>query len=230
MATDKLKGWLDWQLKHGSHDFPGPDGGTCINEAALVVAGFAYREVTSISDLPESFCPVISQYALTLNDAIPEGDLLNRLRPFAARLSGSSGGRKTAALRASYLAMRAARDFAASALGAVDSEAAGRLASAENEEQASALLDMLVRRSLPDDVRETVGAAQRAVLRVRRAADPIYTAELAAICATRAAALDPEAWDRAIDALDGALTIGRQANPIETDLIESRAADVMTGV
>ena len=27
---------LNWTLKRGSHQFPGPDGGTCINEAALV--------------------------------------------------------------------------------------------------------------------------------------------------------------------------------------------------
>jgi hypothetical protein len=25
---------LNWKLPEGSHDFPGPDGGTCINEAA----------------------------------------------------------------------------------------------------------------------------------------------------------------------------------------------------
>ena len=27
---------LNWKLKAGSHQFPGPDGGTCINEAALI--------------------------------------------------------------------------------------------------------------------------------------------------------------------------------------------------
>ena len=31
---------LNWTLKKGSHKFPGPDGGTCINEAALVAMGF----------------------------------------------------------------------------------------------------------------------------------------------------------------------------------------------
>jgi hypothetical protein len=31
---------LNWKLLDGSHDFPGPDGGTCINEAAIVAAGF----------------------------------------------------------------------------------------------------------------------------------------------------------------------------------------------
>ncbi len=30
---------LNWTLKVGSHPFPGKDGGTCINEAAIVAAG-----------------------------------------------------------------------------------------------------------------------------------------------------------------------------------------------
>ena len=34
---------LNWKLKAGSHPFPGRDGGTCINEAALIAAGFEYR-------------------------------------------------------------------------------------------------------------------------------------------------------------------------------------------
>ncbi len=38
---------LNWKLKQGSHTFPGPDGGTCINEAAIVAAGFPYRPVRS---------------------------------------------------------------------------------------------------------------------------------------------------------------------------------------
>jgi hypothetical protein len=39
---------LNWKLKRGSHTFPGPDGGTCINEAAIVAAGFPYRPVRSV--------------------------------------------------------------------------------------------------------------------------------------------------------------------------------------
>ena len=31
---------LNWKLLRGSHEFPGKDGGTCINEAAIVAAGF----------------------------------------------------------------------------------------------------------------------------------------------------------------------------------------------
>ncbi|MDQ2091650.1 hypothetical protein [Marimonas arenosa] len=227
MTIKKTNSWLDWQLKHGSHEFPGPDGGTCINEAALVVAGFAYREVTGILDLPESFCPVISQYALTLNDAMPEGELLNRLRPFAARLSGSSDGRSVADLRGSYLAMQAAREFAPLALQKVDPAAAQRLKVVSSPEQAMAELDALAQIDWPDNVRETVGAANRALVRTLDLRDAIYTAELTAICAIRAAAVDDRAWDRAIEALECLLTIGKQADPIEVDLIERRAAEVL---
>ena len=38
---------LNWKLKQGSHTFPGQDGGTCINEAAIVAAGFPYQPVRS---------------------------------------------------------------------------------------------------------------------------------------------------------------------------------------
>ena len=36
-----LHSLLDWKLLRGSHDWPGSDGGTCINEAAIVAAGKA---------------------------------------------------------------------------------------------------------------------------------------------------------------------------------------------
>jgi hypothetical protein len=34
---------LNRKLLRGSHDLPGKDGGTCINEAAIIAAGFEYR-------------------------------------------------------------------------------------------------------------------------------------------------------------------------------------------
>ena len=39
---------LNWKLKAGSHPFPGRDGGTCINEAALIAAGFEYRPIRRV--------------------------------------------------------------------------------------------------------------------------------------------------------------------------------------
>lgn len=47
---EQLKSMENWKLLSGSHTFPGPEGGTCINEAAIVAAGFPYREVNSASE------------------------------------------------------------------------------------------------------------------------------------------------------------------------------------
>ncbi|MDF2974386.1 MAG: hypothetical protein K0R61_4836 [Microvirga sp.] len=44
---------LNWKLKEGSHPFPGKDGGTCINEAAIVAAGFPYQRVSQVEHMPE---------------------------------------------------------------------------------------------------------------------------------------------------------------------------------
>ncbi|MGV6849640.1 MAG: hypothetical protein ACWA5A_14795 [Marinibacterium sp.] len=227
MATPKIESWVNWQLKQGSHEFPGPDGGTCINEAALVVAGFAYREVTSLKDLPESFCPVISQFALSLNDAMPEGELLNRLRPYAARLSGSSDGRAMAEIRGTHLAMQAARVFAPLALEATDAGAAAYLRAAETPQEALARLQDLETRDWPGDIRLAIGAARRALARALNSRDAIYTAELAAVSAIRAAAVNETAWDAAIETLDQILDIGKKADPIEVRVIEDRAAKVL---
>jgi hypothetical protein len=53
-ATDiaALERLLAWRLFVGSHAFPGPSGGTCILEAAVVVAGHPYRQVRTIRDVP----------------------------------------------------------------------------------------------------------------------------------------------------------------------------------
>lgn len=79
---------LDWRLLPGSHDFPGPDGGTCINEAATVAAGFTYRRVKSWMDCPPCFSPVISSALIILNDRMGD-DRRDALLPFVTRLSGS---------------------------------------------------------------------------------------------------------------------------------------------
>lgn len=206
---------------------PGLHGGTCVNEAVLVAAGFAYREVTRILDLPWSFCRVFSQYALTLNDALPEGDPLDRLRPFTARLPGRSDGRRLADIRATHLALQAARDFAPLALDTVDPAAAARLRAAEDIELAMAEPETLVRLEWPDNVREAVGAAHRALGGTRNVRDAINAAELNAVCAIRAAAIDARAWGRAIETLECLLSIGKPADPIDVDPIEKRAAKVL---
>jgi hypothetical protein len=82
-AFDKI---LNWKLKRGSHKFPGPDGGTCINEAAIVAAGFPYRRVYSAYDMPACFSRPICTLALYLNDCSSDEER-QQLVPFVTRLA-----------------------------------------------------------------------------------------------------------------------------------------------
>src|ERR687886_484315 len=77
---------LNWKLKTGSHPFPGPDGGTCINEAALVAAGFKYRPVRDVYRMPSCFSRPICQFAMWLND-IASDEKRQLLLPYVTRLA-----------------------------------------------------------------------------------------------------------------------------------------------
>ena len=72
---------LNWTLKPGSHTFPGQDGGTCINEAAIVAAGFAYQPVKSVDQMPGRFSRPICRLAMRLNDEATE-EQRQHLLPF----------------------------------------------------------------------------------------------------------------------------------------------------
>ena len=77
---------LNWTLKRGSHPFPGPDGGTCINEAAVVAHGYPYRPIKSHLAMPPCFSRPICRLALYLNDEATEAQR-QRLLPFVTRLA-----------------------------------------------------------------------------------------------------------------------------------------------
>src|SRR4051795_7019036 len=64
LAMDQFDHILNWKLQPGSHPFPGPDGGTCINEAAVVAAGFPYQPVRCIEEMPACFSRPICRWAL----------------------------------------------------------------------------------------------------------------------------------------------------------------------
>jgi hypothetical protein len=107
---------LDWKLLRGSHEFPGPDGGTCINEAAIVAAGYSYRAVHSIDDCPSSFSRPISMFALCLNDLLEDGPRQELLVPFVTRLDGTADTPKVEMARAEVMLWRTAADILAPAL------------------------------------------------------------------------------------------------------------------
>ncbi len=85
----KLQDLLKWKLLAGSHKFPGPDGGTCINEAAIVAAGYKYRKIGDDKNLPACFSNVIGQYLITINDCLPD-DARQTLIQYVLKLPGSA--------------------------------------------------------------------------------------------------------------------------------------------
>ena len=83
---DRFDHILNWTLKVGSHAFPGKDGGTCINEAAIVAAGFPYQPVRRVEEMPDCFSRPICRLAMQLNDAASDEER-QRLLPFVTRLA-----------------------------------------------------------------------------------------------------------------------------------------------
>ena len=79
---------LNWKLLKGSHKWPGAEGGSCINEVAIVVAGFPYQAVAKPADLPRSFSKELGTLLLYLNDALCE-ERRQKLKRFVLRLPGS---------------------------------------------------------------------------------------------------------------------------------------------
>jgi len=77
---------LNWKLTEGSHRFPGKDGGTCINEAAIVAAGFEYQPVRRVEDMPECFSRPICRLAMELNDTANDVERQQLIR-FVTRLA-----------------------------------------------------------------------------------------------------------------------------------------------
>ena len=98
---------LNWKLKVGSHPFPGQEGGTCINEAALVAAGFAYKPVRTVNDMPDCFSRPICRLAMLLNDDADDEDR-QHLLPFVTRLACADTPEVECA-RAAYIALRTTR-------------------------------------------------------------------------------------------------------------------------
>src|SRR5215211_1282195 len=107
LAMDQFDHILNWTLKPGSRTFPGKDGGTCINEAAIVAAGFPYQAVRSVEEMPACFSRPICRLAMQLNDAASDEER-QRLLPFVSRL-GCADTPKVEREREAYIAARMRR-------------------------------------------------------------------------------------------------------------------------
>lgn len=114
--TAAFQRMLDWKLLRGSHEFPGPDGGTCVNEAALVAAGYPYRPIYRVKDLPGSFSRPIAMFALCLNDTLDDESRQQLMLPFVTRLAGSADTAAVEMRRAELVLERMAAEILAPAL------------------------------------------------------------------------------------------------------------------
>ncbi|MGX7707155.1 hypothetical protein [Methylobacterium sp. Gmos1] len=207
---------LNWRLLPGSHAFPGPDGGTCINEAAVVAAGLPYRAIRSSADCPPCFSVPLATYALGLNDAMPDAER-PRLMAFVLRLAGSADSDAVEAARTAHLVHEGVRrllppvleraglaQHAAACRAAPDLRAAVTVArhaawSAGSLAEAAGRQGTWVRGA-------RAAAASRAALFAAEI-DPRTAAD-----AVEAAALFwPGAWAEAVAILDEAAGLGRQA-------------------
>jgi hypothetical protein len=115
-APPSFQRMLEWKLLRGSHEFPGPYGGTCINEAAMVAAGYPYRPVYRVKDLPASFSRPIAMLALCLNDTLGDDLRQELMMPFVTRLAGSADSPAIEMRRAELMLERTAADILAPAL------------------------------------------------------------------------------------------------------------------
>lgn len=78
------------RLARGSHKQPNKGGNICVNEAAVIAAGFQYREIRDVSCLPDCFSRPVSEYAIYLNDFMMHRVRNELLVPFITRLPGTS--------------------------------------------------------------------------------------------------------------------------------------------
>jgi hypothetical protein len=82
--------FANFRLARGSHKQPNKGGNICVNEAAVIAAGFRYREIRDVSCLPDCFSRPVSEYAIYLNDFMMHRVRNELLVPFIARLPGTS--------------------------------------------------------------------------------------------------------------------------------------------
>jgi hypothetical protein len=224
---------LNWTLKSGSHDFPGPDGGTCINEAALVAAGFEYRAIQDVNEMPPCFSRVIAQYALTLNDNMRD-DPRQCLLPYVDRLSGTADTPDVEWDRIFYLVMNAVRVPVARVLdeagfpspakkcrGATTLSEACFAAEVAADATAmwSAEKNSAWRTSVAKMTYSALGASMAAGMPGSGSAERAVIQAALAVAHAAAAGL---ALDDVTSSLDGVLAIGRQAETLDPVFVSAR--------
>jgi hypothetical protein len=99
----------DWQIKLLAGSHRNPQNGSCVMEVVSYIAGEEY------SDHPECACPLITTFAIAVNDRMDDA-ARQRLLPFVLRIAGSKSTNKIEQQRRYMLADYAVRVFAPMAL------------------------------------------------------------------------------------------------------------------
>jgi len=189
----------------GNHE--AESGELCAMEYVAFLAGEKH------SDQPQCACPVISEYVRELNDKMPD-KWRYKLRGYLLRLIGNRAHDNEQA-RAEYLAFQVGRVFVPIAF-----RTAGPVDHAKAIEGAKSISELL---DAADATSKAARVAGEAALAAWFANHPdeaaIETAMHAARAAAEAAWFAPdEVWQASLNALDGVLAIGRQAEEAPRDL------------
>ena len=250
----------NWELKKGSHEWPGPNGGTCINEAAIVAAGFEYKSVSTASDCPPCFSPVISAYLIQLNDHLNDVDR-QQLTRFVTRLSGSRDTDAVELKRLEFIAIEIVRRIVSIAMDAAELsecateckavrtivEAAATAANAADAANIAANEAYRAQRAhIALRAANAAGVAAHAAIMADNANMTVdmsgdiacYLADCAGNAANNAAniaansskMIKKDLTRHCIEIVEGALAIGNQATDIDAALVVARMAEARTRV
>jgi hypothetical protein len=227
---------LDWKILRGSHEFPGPDGGTCVNEAAIVAAGYPYTPVRRIDDCPASFSRPLALYAMCLNEIVLDDGLRQELLlPFVTRLAGSADTLSVDIERVGLILQRTIAEIVPDAFEWIGrSREARRCRAVTSPDEAVALVKELMgqewRGARLGGLMSSISMASEDYLAYRAVDAAQYAgtaiadvAELIGLVGGRGAAQAAEqVYRRGAAILDAAIKIGNQAEPIALDVAAKR--------
>src|SRR5262245_5013391 len=227
---------LNWKILRGSHEFPGPDGGTCVNEAAIVAAGYPYTPVRRIDDCPTSFSRPLALYAMCLNEIVLDDTLRQELLlPFVTRLAGSADTPAVVMKRAALILQRPVAEIVPDAFDWVGGsrEARGGPAVATAEEQVALVKTMIGqewRGARLSGLMSSLSMAAEDYLAARAMDVAQYSgtaiadvAEIIGSVGGRGAAKAAESvYRRGAAILNGALDIGNRADLMAIDVVAER--------
>lgn len=218
---------LNWTLKAGSHDFPGADGGTCINEAAIVAAGFKYKKVNSAYDCPPCFSRPIATYALQLNDRMSDDNIRSELlMPFVTRLSGTADTRAVEDKRSKFILLQIARRLIAGSICYQPKLARSFAAFSTAETLADIRLAAF---TVVTPIPVVAGSVHDLAI-VHKNTDPFFVChdalfnslDLAVGLASLQNPVPNSFWRAAVRILDEAILLGNHPDSIDQDLVVAR--------